>query len=63
MSALLLAQSLDQMRNATRLSLAAPREGQDVALPGCPADGCPWETARDVVAKAIDQEFVAKDTP
>jgi len=52
------AQSLDQMRNAERLSLAAPPEGQDVALPGCPASGCPWEAARRAMERAIDPEFV-----
>jgi hypothetical protein len=33
-------------------------EGQDVALPGCSAAGCPWETARRRSRKAIDPEFV-----
>jgi 4-phytase / acid phosphatase len=55
------AQSLDQMRNADKLSLAAPPESQDIALPGCPVAGCPWETARTAIEKAIDPEFVAKD--
>jgi 4-phytase / acid phosphatase len=56
-----MAQSLDQMRNAGKLSLAAPPESQDVALPGCPVAGCPWEVARRAIEKAIDPEFVAKD--
>jgi 4-phytase / acid phosphatase len=55
------AQSLDQMRNANTLSLAAPPESQDVALPGCPPAGCPWETARRAIEQATDPEFVAKD--
>ena len=55
------AQSLDQMRYVTPLSLAAPPEGQDVALPGCAAAGCPWETARQAMEKAIDVQFTAKD--
>jgi len=54
------AQSPDQMRRADKLSLAAPPESQDVALPGCAA-GCPWETARRLIEKAIDRDFVAKD--
>jgi 4-phytase / acid phosphatase len=56
-----LAQSLDQMRNADQLSLAAPPESQDLALPGCPSAGCPWEAARRTIEKAIGPEFVAKD--
>jgi 4-phytase / acid phosphatase len=52
------AQSLDQMRRAEKLSLAAPPEGQDVALPGCPATVCSWETARRAIEKAIDPAFV-----
>ncbi len=55
------AQSLDQMREAKAVSLAAPPEGQDVALPGCGAQGCPWDTARSVIEKAIDPAFVAKN--
>jgi 4-phytase/acid phosphatase len=55
------AQTLDQMRHAEALSLAAPPESQDVALPGCPAAGCPWEKARQAMEKAIDPEFTAKD--
>ena len=53
------AQSLDQMRYAEPLSLAAPPEGQDVALPGCAAAGCPWETARRIIEKAIDPQFTS----
>jgi 4-phytase / acid phosphatase len=55
------AQSLDQMRNAPMLSLAAPPESEDVALPGCPSSACPWDAARRAIEKAIDPEFVAKD--
>jgi 4-phytase/acid phosphatase len=55
------AQTLEQMRYAKPLSMAAPPEGQDVALPGCAAAGCPWETARRAIEKAIDPAFVAKD--
>jgi 4-phytase/acid phosphatase len=56
-----LAQTLDQMRNASPLSIAAPPAGQDVSLPGCEAaqrdKGCPWETARLTMQKAIDPQF------
>jgi hypothetical protein len=43
------------------IGLAAPPESQDVAVPGCPVAGCPWEVARRAIEKAIDPEFVAKD--
>jgi 4-phytase/acid phosphatase len=56
-----LAQTPDQMRHADRLSVAAPPVGQEVAIPGCPVapGGCPWETARSVIEKAIDPGFAA----
>jgi 4-phytase/acid phosphatase len=54
------AQSLDQMRDAQRLSLASPPEGQDVALPNCAAAGCPWAAAKATLEKAIDPQFVAR---
>jgi 4-phytase / acid phosphatase len=56
-----LAQSLDQMRNASVLSLAAPPESQDLAVPGCAGASCPWEKARRALEAAVDPEFVAKD--
>jgi 4-phytase/acid phosphatase len=56
-----LAQTLDQMRAATPLSLTAPPASQDVTIPGCeaaaPRGGCPWETARLAMQKAIDAKF------
>jgi 4-phytase/acid phosphatase len=52
------AQTLEQMRDAERLSLATPPEGQDVALPGCAASGCPWVLANTALVKAIDPQFV-----
>jgi 4-phytase/acid phosphatase len=56
-----LAQTLDQMRNANSLSVAAPPASQDVSMPGCDAaqgdEGCPWETARVVMQRAIDPKF------
>jgi 4-phytase/acid phosphatase len=53
------AQSLDQMRDAVPLSLASPPEGQDVAVPGCPAAQCPWAQAQAAFQKAIDPQFVS----
>ncbi len=55
-----IAQTLDQMRDATPLSVAAGPAGQDVGLPGCPASGCSWNTARATIEKAIDPQFVAR---
>jgi 4-phytase / acid phosphatase len=55
-----LVQSLDQMRNADKLSLAAPPESKDVSLPGCPSTSCPWEAARRALEKSIDPQFVAQ---
>ena len=46
-----LAQTLDQMRNAKPLSVAAPPASQDVPLPGCYVTGCPWETARRILGE------------
>jgi 4-phytase/acid phosphatase len=55
------AQSLDQMRNASPLSIAAPPASQDVSMPGCEAEqadkGCSWETARLAMQRAIDSQF------
>jgi len=56
-----MAQSLDQMRNADRLSVAAPPEIQVVAIPGCPVSDCPWESARRAIENAIDPVFAARD--
>lgn len=54
------AQSPDQMRRAEPLSMASPPEGQDVTIPGCPAAGCPWETAKAVLEKAIYPQFTER---
>jgi hypothetical protein len=55
------AQSLEQMRRAKPLSAAVPPEGQDVSLPGCGSLTCPWETARQVLQKAMDPAFIDRD--
>lgn len=56
-----LAQTLDQMRNVTALSIAAPPASQDVSMAGCETEqgdkGCPWETARLAMQRAIDPQF------
>ncbi len=56
-----LAQTLDQMRNASPLSISAPPASQDVSIPGCEEaqedQGCPWEMAHRVMQRAIDPQF------
>jgi 4-phytase/acid phosphatase len=50
-------QSLDQMRNADRLTLTAPPVSQVLSIPGCPSDsamsGCSWASFKRVVHKVI----------
>jgi 4-phytase/acid phosphatase len=57
------AQTLAQMHDAVKLTLAAPPAGQEVTPVGCdPASasvGCPWETFSKTVRAAIDPSFVA----
>jgi 4-phytase/acid phosphatase len=59
-----LAQTLEQMRSVTPLTLAVPPAKEDVAVKGCePATaslGCPWETFSKSLQKAIDNRFVVK---
>jgi 4-phytase/acid phosphatase len=58
-----LAQTLQQMRNATPLTLAAPPSEQDVAVAGCESAtlnrGCSWETFVKGLQKAIDNRLVS----
>ena len=58
-----LAQTMEQMRNATPLSFAAPPEEEDLAVAGCESTtkraGCSWETFEKSLQKAIDNQFVA----
>jgi 4-phytase/acid phosphatase len=58
-----LAQTMEQMRNATPLSLAAPPEEEDLAVAGCEYStkrvGCSWETFAKSLQKAIGNQFVA----
>lgn len=54
------AQTLDQMRNTTLLTLANPPERVPVFVPGCSqADAsCPWKAFQQTVKSVIDSEFV-----
>lgn len=55
-----IAQTLDQMRDSTPLSLAQPPERMPVFLPACgQADGsCGWEAFRQALHDGIDPAFV-----
>lgn len=54
------AQTLDQMRNSTPLSLANPPQRVPVFVPGCGrADGsCSWPAFKNAVGASIDAAFV-----
>jgi 4-phytase/acid phosphatase len=54
------AQTLDQMRNATPLSLTNPPERVPVFVPGCSqADGsCKWEAFRQAVQVGSNRDFI-----
>ena len=58
-----LAQTLQQMRSATTLTLAAPPAKEDVAVAGCESAtgsfGCSWETFAKTLQRAIDNRFVS----
>jgi 4-phytase/acid phosphatase len=62
-----IAQSLDQMRNADRLTVAAPPVSQKVSIPGCQTgsdgvedeSGCAWTRFKAAMQKATDSAFVA----
>jgi 4-phytase/acid phosphatase len=58
-----LAQTLEQMRGATPLSLSAPPAEEDLSIPGCEsatlASGCPWDTFNKAIERAIDRRFVS----
>jgi len=59
---LFIAQTLDQMHNATPLSLAASPAVAPVFLPGCGAD-CSWDVFRQNLAWAIDRRFIEAAPP
>jgi 4-phytase / acid phosphatase len=54
------AQTLEQMRNATPLTLASPPAIAPVFIPGCgQADGsCPWDAFQQALQNGIDSKFV-----
>jgi len=60
-----LAQTLEQMRGATPLSLSAPPAEEDLSIPGCEsatlASGCPWDTFNKAIERAIDHRFVSME--
>ncbi len=57
------AQTLQQMRAATPLGLAAPPAREELTVAGCEAaaagGGCAWETFVKALRTAIDERFVA----
>jgi 4-phytase/acid phosphatase len=57
------AQTLQQMRSATPLTMATPPAKQDVAVSGCESAtesiGCSWETFAKTLQRAIDNRFVS----
>ncbi len=54
-----LAQTLDQMRNEDRLTIASPPASQDVSIPGCEvaSNGCSWLKFKKLVRQSIDGRF------
>lgn len=58
-----LAQTLEQMRNSTPLTLAAPPAEEELTIAGCESatanTGCPWESFVKSLQNAIDSQFVA----
>ena len=58
-----LAQTLQQMRSAAPLTMAAPPAKEDVAVAGCElatgSIGCSWETFAKTLQRAIDNRFVS----
>jgi 4-phytase/acid phosphatase len=59
------AQTLEQMRSATPLSLAAPPAEEDLSIPGCQSasvtSGCSWDIFTKVLERAIDPRFVSME--
>jgi 4-phytase/acid phosphatase len=60
-----LAQTVEQMRSAAPLTLAAPPAEEDVSIPGCESatvtPGCSWDVFTKVIERAIDQRFVSME--
>jgi 4-phytase/acid phosphatase len=60
-----LAQTLDQMRNGERLTIAAPPASQEVAIPACGTvsqSGCSWQSFRPAVRQVVDLRFTTIGT-
>ncbi|MGA2117549.1 MAG: histidine-type phosphatase [Bryobacteraceae bacterium] len=61
------AQTLDQMRHAEQLTVAAPPASQELPVPGCestpPKTACPWERFQIAIRKAIAPEFTTLSAP
>jgi 4-phytase/acid phosphatase len=60
-----LAQTLEQMRTATPLTIAEPPAKEDVVVKGCESGtgkiGCSWNTFDKSVSEAIDHRFVSME--
>ena len=58
-----LAQTLQQMRNATPFTMSAPPAEEDVAVAGCESAkgsiGCSWERFAETLQRAVDNRFVS----
>ena len=63
----IVAQTLDQMRNVTPLTLDAPPARANIFIPGCStsAEGwpCDWNTFERAMSAAIDPHFVSPTLP
>jgi 4-phytase/acid phosphatase len=59
-----LAQTLDQMRSSSPITLAAPPAKEDVSVAGCEsatvAIGCSWDIFAKAIGSAIDTRFVSR---
>jgi 4-phytase/acid phosphatase len=58
-----LAQTLQQMRSAVPLTMAAPPAKEDVAVAGCESAteiGCSWDAFARALQRAIDDRFVLR---
>jgi 4-phytase/acid phosphatase len=58
-----IAQTLDQLRDASPLGPGSAPSSAEVFVPGCATAGsqfaCDWESFRQVASRAIDEKFVA----
>jgi 4-phytase / acid phosphatase len=60
-----MAQTLEQMRSATPLTVSSPPARQDVSIPGCgnvdQSRGCSWQVFKRALQQAIDPAFVSME--